>query len=154
MGKIFSIIYFVIILIILGVVVYFVGGVSRQTLPIQSYEYQGSIDELVTDINNYTKIKSDGKYFITDTVGNIHNDYSIRLTVELKVDNNIIEYGLKIEPQNKTVKPVKTNVYLTKAYNRTTISGGYQAESAGIEPLVAFFNSDILSHLKKLHKVK
>jgi hypothetical protein len=154
MGKSLGIIYFVIILIALGVVTYFVGGVSRQTSPIQSYEYQGSINELVTDISNYTKLKFNGKYFITDTLGNIDEDYAIRLTIELKADSNIIEYGLKIEPQGKGIMPIKTNVYLTKAYNKTTISGGYQAESAGVKPLVDFFNSNFLSNLKKLHKVE
>ncbi|WP_199137619.1 hypothetical protein [Pedobacter sp. ASV12] len=154
MGKVLTIICFVVILIAVGVVVHFVGGVSRQTPPIQNYEYQGSINELVEDISNYTKLKSNGKYFITDTVGNIHEDYAIRLTIELKVGNDTIEYELKIEPQNKAVMPIKTNVYLTMAYNKTTVSGGYQAESPGIKPLVDFFNSDFLSSLKKLHKVE
>jgi len=153
MGKILTIVYILIILIALCLVVYFVGGVSRQTPPIQSYEYQGSIKELVSDISRYTKLRSNEKYFITDTVGNIKDDYAIRLTIELIANNDTIEFGLKIEPQDKVVH-TKTNVYLTEAYNRTKISGGYQAESAGIKPLVEFFNSDFVSHIKKLNKVE
>ena len=153
MGKILTGVYVLIILIALGVVVYFVGGVSRQTPPIQSYEYQGSISEFVSDISSYTKLRSNGKYFITDTVGNIKDDYAIRLTIELITNNDSIEFDLKIEPQDE-VGSTKTNVYLTMAYNKTKISGGYQAGSAGIKPLVDFFNSDFLPNIKKLDKVE
>lgn len=145
--------YFVVITVGLAVVVYFVGGISRQVSPIQSYEYQGSINELVGDIRNYTKIKSKGQYFITDTVGKIPDDYAIRLTIKLENKNHLIEYGLKIEPQGDTTIPIKTNVYLTEAYSETTNSGGYQTESAGIKPLVDFFNSDFLSNVKKINAV-
>ncbi|MFC1224439.1 hypothetical protein ACFE6N_11560 [Pedobacter sp. BG31] len=153
MGKILIAIYSVIILTALGIVAYFVGGISQQTAPIQDYEYQGSIDELVTDIDKYIKSKPFGKYYITDTVGDISDDYAIRTTIELKVNRDLIEFELKVEPQNKTVKPIKTNVYLTKAYNKTKISGGYQAESVGIKPLVDFFNSNFVPSIKGLHKV-
>jgi hypothetical protein len=145
--------YFVVIILALAVAVYFVGGVSRQVSPIQSYEYLGSINDLVSDISNYTKIKSKGKYLITDTIGNIPDDYAIRLTIKLQTDSNMIEYDLKIEPQDNATRPIKTKVYLTKAYNETTNSGGYQAESVGIKPLVDFFNSDFLPNVKKLNTV-
>ncbi|WP_131535595.1 hypothetical protein [Pedobacter nototheniae] len=153
MKKILIVVYILVMLIPIGVIIYFVGGVSRQTPPIQSYEYQGSVNELIIDIDRYSKLRSNGKYFITDTVGNVKDDYAIRLTIELKANNNIIEFGLKLEPQGKAVRS-KTNVYLTKAYNKTLISGGYQAESVGIKPLVDFFNSDFVSKIKRLHKIE
>lgn len=153
MHKISAVIYFVVIILSLIVVVYFVGGVSRRASPIQSYEYQGSINDLVSDISNYTRMKSKGKYLLTDTIGDIPDDYAIRLTIKLEIDSNLIEYGLMIEPQDNATMPVKTNVYLTKAYNATTISGRYQVESLGIKPLVDFFNSDFLFNVKKLNTV-
>ncbi|RZK39954.1 MAG: hypothetical protein EOO90_16960 [Pedobacter sp.] len=154
MGRVLIIIYIFIILIALGTVVYFLGGISRQTTPIRRYEYQGSVKELVLDISRYTKLRPNVKYFITDTIGDIKEDYAIRVSLELIANNDdTLEFDLKIEPKDKLVS-TRTNVYLTKAYNKTNISGGYQAKSEGVKTLVDFFNSDFVHNIRKLGAVE
>ena len=140
--------------VVIGCFIYFVSGISSTYPPIRKYEYQGSFNQLITGIRNYTLRNADVTFNITDTVGNKDNGYAIYLNIETKINQDSIEYDLKCEDYNSNGIPNLTLISLIEAYNKTQNIGGYSKKAKGIDGLVNEFELNVLGFLKdnqKLH---
>lgn len=147
MKKIVFITFAIALIIVIGVWIYFVTGVSAVYPSIKNYEYSGNINQLVYSMRAYTSTNSNVTFKITDTVDNSKNGYAIYMTIEIKSNKHNIEYGLKCEKNNHGAA-AKTIIQLVQAYDKTNNIGGYSKDVKGVKALVDEFDSNILKHLQ------
>jgi hypothetical protein len=139
--------------IIIFLFVHFVSGVSATYPFIKQYEYSGSFKQLMSNFNNYAATNSNLSVKITDKVGTEKNGYATYVSIEMKSNQNDIEYSIKCEEDNSG-KLTKTLINMVEAYDKTHNTGGYSKEAKGIEPLVNNFDVNFLMPLSNTQHIK
>ncbi|NEU07779.1 hypothetical protein GZH53_05600 [Flavihumibacter sp. R14] len=146
-------IYFAILglafLTFIGLLIYFVGGISSVYPPIQKYEYSGNVTKLVQGIKDYVLADTSVTYEITDAVGNNDHGYAIFMTIKLTSNSKDLLYDLKIQDDNNINDGTKSEIALVGAHNLSNTTGGYRIVDPEVKALVDNFNTYFLVSLKK-----
>lgn len=133
---------------IIGTCIYFVAGVSATSDPIKIYDCSGNVDTLVRRLNELTQVNKSLSFKSTDTTGTEETGHDYYFTLYwVTPHSDTIEYSINISKTNHQFNKNKTVIELVEAINLTHLSGGYTSTSKGIQPLVAIFDSNIISHL-------
>ncbi len=144
--------------IILIVVLVVVGAlffiyVLRQLTPgdnsIKDYRYNGSVDNLIMNIQSYAKAKPGISFKITDTTGNAESGFAYYMDIELKDNKSDFLFTIKCKDGKKhDSSAAQTDAKLIFAFDRVHIIGGYNKDAQGIEPLVKAFDVRFLVPLE------
>jgi len=133
-----------------GTCMYFVAGVSAVNPPIKKYEFSGTIDHLIHEIQRYSSIDSNVTIKITDLTGDKKDGYGVYFDVKIKLDTSLIIYKLECEKSNKSTDVSKTLIKLIGAFNDKNYNvGGYGIEATGVKKMVYNFDTKFLTGLRQ-----
>lgn len=141
------------LVITFGFFIYFVSGVSATSPPIKQYECSGSVQQLMSNFNQYATVDSNISVNITDKVGTKKNGYATYVNINVKNNRSDIEYSIKCE-ESDSEKLNKTTFSLVEAYDKIHNTGGYIREAKGIKPLVNNFDVNFLIPFSKARHIK
>jgi hypothetical protein len=125
----------IVLLGLISVWIYFVGGVSAVYPPIKKYEYVGTTNQLLLDIQQNNLSNTSIVSHITDTVGTKENGYAFYMSIEIKNNEMNVLYDIKCQEENGE----KTEIKLVSVNDRTNNIVGYQLEDKGVKALVKKF---------------
>jgi hypothetical protein len=128
------------LLAVVGRFFYMVLCISCTYPPIQTYEFQGSVDDLDSSLRNFAMANSAITYKFSRRDSSAEKDDGYRdLDIELKKDTATISYGLVCHQNENT-----TDVEVVSAFIKNSINGGYVAEASEVKKLMNVFEKDFL----------
>jgi len=128
-------------IIFIGIFIYFVSSISSTYPPIKEYGYTGTKTQFIISIREYADTDPKLTFKITDTTGNVNNDFAIYAIVEI----GNIEYKLRCEDSQSGKK--KTTIKVISAYDVDNKVGGYTKDAQGVDALLKRFELEILTPL-------
>lgn len=140
------------LIIIIGFLMYFVSSISATYPAIKKYEFVGSSEQLMSNLNSYADSYSSVSLKIADKVGSEENYYATFITIEMQINERSIEYSIKCE-ENSVKKLKTTTISLVEAYDKTNNTGGYDKEAKGVKSLVNEFDDFFLKPLSNTQKI-
>ena len=119
---------------------YMVLCISCSYPPIQTYEFNGSVADLDSSLQNFAVANPAITYKFSRRDSSAEEDNGDRdLEIELKKDTSTVSYGLVCEQNENT-----TDVEVVSAFIKNSINGGYVAEAPGVKKLMNVFAKDFL----------
>jgi hypothetical protein len=130
------------LLIVVGIFIYFVSGISSVYPAIKQYEFNGDMKQFENKLDMLTSQNKKVSFSITDTTGNKDNGYAYYYM--LNFDNN--EYDLKCE-EKEFPNSIKAEISIVGAHNFNKRLGGYRIGDDGVKDLVNVFDEEIIKGL-------
>jgi hypothetical protein len=125
---------------VVGRMFYMVICISCTSPPIQKYEFQGSVADLDSSLQNFAMSNPAITYKFSRRDSSAEEDNGDRdLEIELKKDTSTISYGLVCDQNENT-----TDIEVVSAFIKNSINGGYVAEAPGVKKLMNVFEKDFL----------
>jgi hypothetical protein len=130
------------LLIVVGIFIYFVSGISYVYPDIKQYEFNEGMKQFKNKLVMFTSQNKKVSFSINDTTGNKNDGYAYYYTVNF--DNN--EYDLKCE-EKEFQNSIKTEISIVGAHNFKKRLGGYRIGDDGVKNLVNVFDEEIIKGL-------
>jgi hypothetical protein len=130
------------LLIVAGIFIYFVSGISSVYPAIKQYEFNGGIRQFNNKLVLFTSQNKKVSFSIDDTTGNKNSSYAYYYSVNF--DKN--EYDLRCEEKDFP-NSIKTEISIVGAHNFRRRMGGYRIDHDGVKNLVDVFDEEIIKGL-------
>ena len=144
MKKKFLLIIGVLLLCFIGTCIYLVGNISAQLSPIEKFNYQGDMQELLAKMKVLETTNPNIKISYGSILGNKFNGFAYDIVLKVKYNSHNLLYDIKLTSKQDS----KCELLIIGAHDLTGKTGGYGINATGMKELLTQFRSTILDPLK------